>query len=353
MAKSTEFKPDKRASKQKNIQLAIDALNAKYGKDTVYTLGSKAANMSIPRISTGIEDLDNILGGGLPKGRIIEIYGPESAGKTTLAYHLMSLCEAAMDIPIEGTFDAERAQVFGNKPGQLFVSRAEVGEDALHEGYTFTRAGGDMVVVDSVPSLITRKEFEETDFEKEGQRGRIAALLSSKLPKIVHNAEKTGTIWIFINQLRDEMNAMMFGPTTHTPGGRALKHYTSIRMQVNRVEFIKIPNKYNISNSAKELIVGIIIKIKVMKSKVCNPLGECELPIFFDRGFVSFDDIDRIRKELIQKQKEEYSNKNNKQESDSDSEDSQEAQDLLEEDDWDDEEPETLKSIKELKEDYE
>jgi recombination protein RecA len=352
MAKSTEFKPDKRATKEKNIQLAIDSLNAKYGQDTVYTLGSKSEIKQIPRISTGIEDLDNILGGGLPKGRIIEIFGPESAGKTTLAYHLMAQCETAMDIPIEGTFDSERAKVFGNKPGQLFISRAEVGEDALHEGYVFTIAGGDMVVVDSVPSLITRKEFEENDFEKEGQRGRIAALLTSKLPKIVHKAEDKGTTWIFINQLRDEMNAMMFGPTTHTPGGRALKHYCSIRMQVNRVEYIKIPNKYNISNSAKELIVGIIIKVKVVKSKVCNPLGECELPIFFDRGFVSYDDVDKIRKELIQKQKEE-AKINNKQNASDDSGDNLEAQDELENNDEDDWDSDLVKTIGEQKEDFE
>ena len=93
-----------------------------------------------------------------------------------------------------------------------------LGEEALKLRYTFTKAGGDLVVVDSVPSMITRKEFDEQDFEKEGQRGRIAALLSSKLPKIVAKAEETGTTWIFINQLRDEMNAMLFGPSTHTPG---------------------------------------------------------------------------------------------------------------------------------------
>ena len=105
---------------------------------------------------------------------------------------------------------------------------------------------GDIVVVDSVPSMITKKEFEEEDFEKEGQRGRIAALLSSKLPKIVSKAEETGTTWIFVNQLRDEMGGMLFGPTTHTPGGRALKHYCSLRIQVNRTEWIKIPNKSSI-----------------------------------------------------------------------------------------------------------
>lgn len=312
MAKNkSEFKYDKKLSKKENIIIAMKAINDEFGEGTVYTLGSKKANLEIPRWSTGIQDLDNILGGGVPKGRIIEIFGPESAGKTTLAYHLMAQCELALDVPIEGTFDAQRAEVFGNKKGQLFVSRANVGEEALKEGYTFTKAGGDIVVIDSVPSLITRKEFDEEDFEKEGQRGRIAALLSSKLPKIVAKAEEMGTTWIFVNQLRDEMGMMLFGPTTHTPGGRALRHYASLRIQVNRTEWIKIPNKYDTTNSAKDKIVGAIIKCKVVKSKVSNPQGECELAIFFDRGFVSFDDVDTIRKELMKKEKELYGGNTN------------------------------------------
>lgn len=316
MAKFDQFKYDKKLSKHENVILAMKAINAEFGEGTIYTLGSKQANLKIPRISTGIEQLDAIIGGGLPQGRLIEIFGPESAGKTTLAYHLMAQVESALDIPIEGTFDAERAAVFGNKKGQLFVSRANCGEEALKEGWTFTKACGDIVVIDSVPSMITRKEFEENDFEKEAQRGRIAAMLSKNLPKIVTKAEETGTTWIFINQLRDEMGAMMFGPQTHTPGGRALKHYCSLRIQVNRVDWIKISNRYDTTNSAKEKNVGLILKCKVVKSKVCNPLGECEIPLFFDRGFVSFDDIDTIRKELMKKERELYGKKSKQEEVD-------------------------------------
>lgn len=309
MAKIEQYKYDKRLSKRENVLLAMKQLNKEFGEGTIYTLGSKRSVLQIPRWSTGIEQLDEITGGGIPCGRLIEIFGPESAGKTTLAYHLMSQCEIALDVPIEGTFDTARAKVFGNCKGQLFVSRANVGEEALKEGWVFTKAGGDLVVIDSVPSMITKKEFEENDFEKESQRGRIAAMLSSKLPKIVAKAEEMGTTWIFINQLRDEMNAMMFAPQTHTPGGRALKHYCSLRIQVNRVDWIKIPNKYDMSNSAKEKNVGLILKCKVVKSKVCNPLGECEIPLFFDRGFVSFDDVAPIRKELMKKERERYGNK--------------------------------------------
>lgn len=299
------FAYDKKLTKKENVLLAMRAINEEFGDGTVYSLGSKQEVLEIPRWSTGIEDFDKILGGGIPKGRIIELFGPESAGKTTLAYHLMARCEMALDIPIEGTFDAKRARVFGNQKGQLVVSRATFGEEALKTGWAFTKAGGDLVVIDSVPALITKKEFEETDFEKEAQRGRIAAMLSKHLPRIVPLAEQMGTTWIFINQLRDEMNAMLFGPQTHTPGGRALKHYCSLRIQVNRVEYIKIPNK-DPANSAKDKIVGIIIRCKVVKSKVCNPLGECEIPIFFDRGFVSFNDVATIRKELMKKESEAY-----------------------------------------------
>lgn len=302
--KRSEYMFDPKADKKANIISAMRSINDEFGEGTIYTLGSKYANAAIPRFSSGIEQFDEIIGGGIPKGRIIELFGPESAGKTTLAYHIMAQVEHALDIPIEGTFDNNRAEIFGNHKGQLFVSRANIGEEALKEGYVFTKAGGDLVVIDSVPSMITKKEFEESDFEKEGQRGRIAAMLSSKLPKISAEAELKGTTWIFINQLRDEMGAMMFGPTTHTPGGRALKHYCSLRIQVNRMEWIKIPNKYDMFNSAKEINVGLTLKLKVVKSKVCNPLGECIIPLFFDRGFVSFDDVDAIRKELMKEQKE-------------------------------------------------
>ena len=308
MAKTVgNFAYDKKLTKRENVLNAMRSINEEFGDGTIYTLGSKQEILEIPRWSTGIEDLDKILGGGMPKGRIIELFGPESAGKTTLAYHLMACCEMALDIPIEGTFDAKRARVFGNHKGQLVVSRATFGEEALKTGWAFTKAGGDLVVIDSVPALITKKEFEEADFEKEAQRGRIAAMLSKQLPKIVPLAEQMGTTWIFVNQLRDEMSAMMFGPQTHTPGGRALKHYCSLRIQVNRVDYLKIANK-DPSNSAKDKVVGIIIKCKVVKSKVCNPLGECEIPIFFDRGFVSFSEVESIRKELMQKEREEFRN---------------------------------------------
>lgn len=287
---------------RKKLIAAMKLMEKEYGVGSVYTLDSKKAQMQVPRWSTGLENLDDIIGGGMPYGRIIEIFGPESAGKTSLAYHLMAQHEVAVDIPVEGTFDSQRAKSFGNKKGQLIVRRAEYGEQCLETVMAMAEANVPIVVIDSVPHMIPRKQFEEPDMEKEGQRGRIAALLSSRLPQIVTKCEKTHTTLIFINQLRDEMGAMMFGPKTHTPGGWALKHACSIRMQVNRVEWIKIPNK-NPKNSSQFETIGIVMKVKVAKSKVCNPLGECILSLIFERGFVANDQVKEIRNEIMKERR--------------------------------------------------
>jgi recombination protein RecA len=292
---------------RKKLIATLKELEKEYGEGSVYSLDSNKAILDIPRWSTGLEDLDKIIGGGMPYGRIIEISGPESAGKTSLAYHLMAQHEVAVDIPVEGTFDNERAKVFGNRKGQLFVRRAEYGEQCLESVMAFADAGVPCVVIDSVPHMIPRKQFEEPDMEKENQLGRIAAMLSANLPKVAFRCEKTMTTLILINQVRDVIGGMLFGPKTHTPGGWALKHACSLRLQVNRVSWIKVPNK-NPKNSANEEAVGLVMKVKVLKSKVCNPLGECVLTMFFDRGFVPNDEMKAIRKEIMKQRNEEYKN---------------------------------------------
>lgn len=293
-----------KAIDKKKLVATLKAFEKEYGVGSIFSLDSEKSTFVVDRWSTGLEDLDNILGGGIPYGRFIELFGPESAGKTTLAYHLLAQHEVAVDIPIEGTFDAKRAKIFGNKKGQLFIRRCEYGEQCMETIQEISKANVPLVVIDSVPSMITRKEFEEDDMEKEGQRGRIAALLATKLPKLVTLCEQSGTTVIFINQLRDEMKAGLFGPQTHTPGGRALKHFASIRLQVNRMSWIEVPNK-NPANSAAKEIIGMIMKVKVIKSKVCNPLGECTLAIVFDRGFVPVDDVPQIRKEIMKQRNQE------------------------------------------------
>ena len=288
-----------------------NSINKKEGEGTIYSIGSKNANLKIKRWSTGIEDLDNILGGGMPEGRVIEIFGPESSGKTTLLSHLCGLHPLALDIPVEGTFDAERAKVFGNRPKQLLVYRARYGEDAFNKTIQFGKAGIPLIGIDSVPSLVPKEDAEkvlksaEKDTIEEQRIGGTARLINKYLPTIEEIIEVTGTTLIFVNQVRDKMNAMLFGEKTDTPGGRKLKHAASIRIQVARRAWIEIPNK-DPKNTAKTEKVGMIMKCKVVKSKVCNPQGECEIPLFFDRGFVSFDDVQSIRKELMVKRAAEF-----------------------------------------------
>ena len=286
-------------------------IETKEGEGTVYSLGSKKANLKITRWSTGIEDLDEIIGGGMPEGRVVEIFGPESSGKTTLLYHLCGLHSMALDIPVEGTFDADRAKVFGNRPKQLLIYRPKYGEEAMNRAIKFAQAGIPLIGFDSVPSLVPKDDVDKVmqaankNSIEEQRIGGTARLLNKYLPPLEEIIEVTGTTLVFINQVRDKMDAMMFGEKTQTPGGRKLKHACSLRIQVARKAWIEIPNKNPRKTEAKEK-VGMIMKCKVVKSKVCNPMGECEIPLFFDRGFVSFDDVQAIRKELMKQRAEQF-----------------------------------------------
>lgn len=296
---------------KKAIIALCNSINKKEGEGSIYSIGSKNANLKINRWSTGIEDLDVIIGGGIPEGRIVEIFGAESSGKTTLLYHLCGLHELCLDIPIEGTFDAERAKVFGNKPKQMLIYRAKYGEDALNKTIKFAKAGIPLIGIDSVPSMTPKEDAEkvlksaEKDSIEEQRIGGTARLLNKYLPTIEEIIEVTGTTVIFINQVRDKMNAMLFGEKTDTPGGRKLKHACSLRIQVARRAWIEIPNK-DPRNSAKTEKIGLIMKCKVVKSKVSNPMGECEIPLIFDRGFVSFDEVPRIRKEIMKQRAQQF-----------------------------------------------
>ena len=286
-------------------------INKKEGEGSIYSIGSKHANLNINRWSTGIEDLDNIIGGGMPEGRVVEIFGPESSGKTTLMYHLCGLHDLCLDIPIEGTFDAERAKVFGNRPKQMLIYRAKYGEDAFNKTIKFAKAGIPLIGIDSVPSMIPKDDAEkvfksvEKDSIEEQRIGGVARLMNKYLPVAEEIIEVTGTTLIFVNQVRDKMNALMFGEKTDTPGGRKLKHACSLRIQVARRAWIEIPNK-DPRNSANSKKIGMIMKCKVVKSKVCNPMGECEIPLIFERGFVSFDDVPAIRKKMMKAEAAKY-----------------------------------------------
>lgn len=292
-----------KTNKEAIIRLCNE-INRKEGSGSIYTIGSKHSDLKIARWSTGIEDLDAIIGGGMPEGRVVEVFGPEGSGKTSLLYHLCSRHNLCLDIPIEGTFDAQRAKIFGNKPKQMLVYRAKFGEDALNKTLRFARAGIPLIGIDSVPSMVPKEDAEKVlksadrDSIEEQRIGGTARLLNKYLPMIEEIIEQTGTTLLFTNQVRDKMNAMMFGEKTDTPGGRKLKHSCSLRIQVARRAWIEIPNK-DPRNSATNEKIGMIMKCKVVKSKVSNPMGECEIPLFFDRGFVSFDDVNAIRKETM------------------------------------------------------
>lgn len=284
------------------------SIDKKEGEGSIFSLGSNKANLKINRWKTGIEDLDHIIGGGMPEGRIIEIYGPESSGKTSIGYHLMARHPLGLYIPIEGTFDSERAIGFGNKPKQMLVYRARYGEQAMNKMLNFAEAGIPIIILDSVPACKPKEDIDKikksansTSDEAVNERmGGVARLMHKYLPVLEETIEFTGTTVILINQVRDKMNAMPFGEQTDTPGGRAPKFYSSVRIQVGRKGWIEIPNK-DPMNSAQNQKVGIIMKVKIVKSKVSNPMGEAEIPMFFDRGFIGFDEMAGARKELMKK----------------------------------------------------
>lgn len=299
-----------RIDRQEIIRIT-NAINKKEGTGTIYTLDSPSVVQKVPRWSTGIADLDSILGGGMPEGRTIEIYGPEGSGKTTLLYHLYARHELALHVPIEGTFESARAKVFGNHPKQLLVYRARFGEDAFNKTLTYSKSGMPIIGIDSVPSLVPKEDVEkmfkaaDKDTIEDQRIGGVARLMEKYLPAIEPVIEFSGTTLIFINQVRDNMQAMLFGDKTRTPGGHRAKHSYSIRIQVARKEWIEIPNKDPHNTEAKEK-VGFIMKCKTVKNKTADPMKSCELPCFFDRGFVSFDDIDLIRKELMKERAKRY-----------------------------------------------
>lgn len=282
------------------------------GEGSIFSLGSKNGILKIPRWSTGLTDLDNILGGGMPEGRVIELYGAESSGKTSLAYHLCARHNICLHIPIEGTFDSKRAMLFGNTPKQMLVyNKCKYGEKAFNRMIRFAEEGIPLEVLDSVPSMQPKEDIEKirkavnADKETELRIGGIATLMNKYLPTLESVIENTGTTVIFINQIRDKMNALPFGDNIQTPGGHKLKHSASLRIQVARKGWIEIPN-YNPSNTSANEKIGLIMKCKVVKSKVCNPMGECELPLIFERGFIDFADLDGVRKEIMKEHKQMY-----------------------------------------------